>query len=286
VTADRNPPTLTTTPAGMAGAPYADRIAEEILALYKGRVNQVTSVGGTANAITGVCTPPLTGTPTHGETFRLTPGANNTNAVQINLDGVGLIDLRDEDGAALAADDIVSGRAITYWYDSVTSKYRLHGTTLNDILAALAANIAAASLWEVIDDTTISSAQANVEHLFTADDYTHIKMVCMGISSSASSNTLNISLRYSGGSILNLPIGSAGISNGNTAMITGEFYLDLNSATRQLYGRIFGQNQTNLLTEAEAAADSVNIPDRVRVAYSSGNVDAGRIVTYGLKKPA
>lgn len=285
MTANRSAPTIVTDPGGMAGDAYTTRIAEEIAALYKGRFNHVSSIGGTANAITGVCTPPLTAAYQTGETFRFTPTANNTSTVTVNFDSRGAVALRDPDAAALAADDLVNGRSVDCWYDG--SVMRLGHPTMRALLAALTAAIADASSWEVLGDTTVGAPVANVEHVFTADGYVQIRTIVSGGSFSAGSNSLRIGLRTSGAEILANAIGGGAIAAANIIAADGVFTLDLVSATRSYYGYLRGTRDATVMTVGEGGATSASIVDRVRYAAGvSGNLDAGRIITLGLKKPS
>lgn len=290
MTANRAAPTIANTPGGINGEGYTDRIAEEITALYKGRVNQVTSVAGSANAITGVCTPPLTAAPAHGETFRLTPGANNTAAVTVNLDATGAIDLLDENGDALTADDIVSGRPVTFWYDDDIDKFRLGAPSLQAILAAVASSIDTSGVWELIGETDIGvvGAAASVEHLFAADDYAQIKVLALGVQPSTGSNNIVFDLRYASGSVL--ASGSIGGGTiGAAAFYTFEclFTIDpYTSGARRHFLVVQGAGTSvNVTPTFVTVASSVNVPDRVRVNFTSGNINAGLILVFGLKKP-
>lgn len=283
MTANRTPPTESNTPAGIAGDTYAARIAEEIAALYTGRVNQVSSIGGSANAITGVNAPPLAAAYQVGEAFRFTPGANNTSSVTVNWDARGAVALVDEDGNALVADDLVAGRAVTCWYNG--THMRLGAPTLRALLAALAADIADASLWEVIGDTIVGSPVASIEHTFTAGDYAAIVCRIGGASSSGNGVSFVARLRNTATNLLNLQIGAAALNNANLQTMHIDFTIDLVSGTRHYYGFARGQNNGSVMTAVENAGNNALAADRVFYQYDSGNIDAGRFITYGLKKP-
>lgn len=285
MTANRTAPTEVTDPGGMAGDTYATRIAEEIAALYAGRINQVGSIGGSANAITGVCTPPLAAAYQLGETFRFVPTANNTSTVTVNWDSRGAVALRDEDAVALASDDLVNGRGTDCWYDG--SVMRLGHPTTRALLAALTAEIADASSWEVLGDTTVSSPVANVEHVFTADGYAQILAIVSGGSFSAGSNSLRVGLRTSGAEILAAQIGAGTIAAASILAAEGRFTFSLSGATRVYYGHLRGSVDATPPTASEVGASSASVVDRVRYAAGvSGNLDAGRYITMGLKKPS
>lgn len=288
MTANRVPPTLANTPGGITGSAFAAAIADEILALYDGRYNQVTSVGGSANSITGVCTPPLTASPAHGMTFRLTPGANNTGAVDIDIDSVGSISLKDEDGNALDADDIVSGRPITFWYDSGASAYRLIGQTEQDIIAAAVAAVGGNSYIEQIGDTTIAGTVAGVEHDFaSAERYSLVIAVAVGISTTSGSNNLNLAVRNAAGTLVIATgnIGGSGIAAAQFSTLVAIFTLDEASANARHTAMSFGTtNGGTIQSPAVVQNNTSNIPEQVTIHPGSGNLDAGRFYTYGIRK--
>lgn len=62
-----------------------------------------------------------------GAMMWLTPLANNTSAVEIDIEGIGPVALRDGDGVALAADVLVAGRSVLVGYDDDNSYLRILG---------------------------------------------------------------------------------------------------------------------------------------------------------------
>lgn len=285
MTANRAAPTYANSPGNtMDGTTYADRIAEELTALYLGRVNQVTSVGGSANAITGVCTPPLTAAPAHGETFRLTPGANNTSTVTVNLDGTGAIALVDEDGAALAADAIIADRPVTFWYDSGLAKFRVVGTDPQGTYDAAVAAAAAAAMFELIDDIDITSAATNFETApFTVGRYAKLVYVAVGISVSNNNVSLTIDLRSSSGVVLTTgALGGGVITAASTNNFSVEYLID-DEANRHS-GMYWGFTTNSTIISPTAIQNNAASPDRVRITVSANNIDAGRIFLFGMRK--
>lgn len=284
MTANRTPPTLSNTPLGIGGSDYATRIAEELIALYGGRVNQVTGVAGT-NTITGVCTPPLQTAYAHGETFRFTPAGSNTGAVTVNWDSKGAVDLKSEDNAALVTGDIISGVPVMCWYDSSIGDMRLMQRLMSKIASELTDDIAALSVWKELGHTVVGAPVSSVVHTFTADAYTLVKVVGRGITTATTNNTLRVSLRRSAGEILGATMGSGAINNGDTCGLKVEFIVDNTGSSRRQYvsGEGFYNNNStgsfpaNVSTGAEVSF----IPDRIQVNFSSGNIATGEIWTYG-----
>lgn len=287
MTANRLAPTPTTDPGGINGTPYANQVAEEIEALWNGVITQAASVGGTANAITIICTPPLVADPVDGQTFRFTPTANNSTAVDVEPDGRGPWDLMDQDGAALGADDLVDGRPVMFHYVEADDHFRLEAPTTQALLDSLAAAIAASTHMELIGDTTISVAVANVEHTFVANTYLEIISYAVGIDRSTTATT-DFSIRNVSGAIATASTTSA--ANPNRHAIRGNAFIDSVSSTK-----IHGVSITGGINSSGAqfvdgsttgaAATSATAPDRVRWASSAGNLTAGRVVTFGIKAP-
>lgn len=279
MTATRIAPTEITDPGGIAGDVYAAAIAQEINNLWNGVITPAGTVTGTADAIAAVCSPVLVDDPVNGQTFRLIPTANNTGAVTINLDARGAIALKDEDGAALAADEIVSGKPILFWYDAAGPFYRLSNPTTASLLDALAAQITASTYFVLLGDTTVSSPVAQVEHTFTADGYMKIIMIASGLSGAVTNWSPTFTLRHSGGAIVTLDQ-SVGGTAAAVHIYEAEFLIDVVSATKSHLGML------NDIAAEASNGSSATSPDRVRAVVDTGNIDAGRFVTYGMKKPA
>lgn len=94
------------------GNDFATAIDTEIEALWKCAPTWLTSVSG-ANSITASSDAALVGpivSYARPMAFWLVPVADNTTGVQINIDGVGLVDIRDKDGNALQGGALKNGR--------------------------------------------------------------------------------------------------------------------------------------------------------------------------------
>lgn len=100
----------------------------EDIALWQCVATELISVGGTAIAITASSDTSLVVAITAYKrpmAFWLTPTANNSGPTQINIDTVGFVDIRDQDGNALSANALVNGRRQLISNDG--SHFRLFG---------------------------------------------------------------------------------------------------------------------------------------------------------------
>jgi hypothetical protein len=135
-------------------------------------------------------------------------------------------------------------------------------------------------IWIEIGDTTLGSAVASVETTFTAGTYSRILVVVSGLSSASTNVTLNITLRHSGGAIVTLTGTGTGAGNfdGSGHAV---FDIDLVAATKRHVGHLVAYHIAGA-DHLVAQGSNATAPDRVRVAFSSGNIDTGRIIVYGL----
>lgn len=118
--ANRRTPTTTSHPSGIASASYATDVDDEVYSLNNRSVTPL-SVSGT-NTLTATATPTLDAY-VAGQAYSFVASATNTDAVTLNIDGLGAKDLTDRDAAALAAGDIASNRQYTAIYDG--TRFRL-----------------------------------------------------------------------------------------------------------------------------------------------------------------
>lgn len=127
--ADRLIPTSASTPP-VTGGDFMDAVQEELTALWNASGIRLTSIGGTANALTATLAPALTGSIAAGMKFSFVAAATNTGAMTIAINGGSAIPMVTDDGAAMAAGQIVSGRM--YTMESDGTNLRVLGTA--DIL--------------------------------------------------------------------------------------------------------------------------------------------------------
>ena len=95
-----------------------------------GEFTSIDSVGGTANAITGTCTPALT-TWVTGQTFFLTAAAENTGPTTADF-GPGAVAI-ELNGAALDGGEIKAGGAVALHYDGTALQLISGGNTLSNL---------------------------------------------------------------------------------------------------------------------------------------------------------
>jgi hypothetical protein len=112
-----------------AGSAYTDRVKEEVSALWDRSVCTLTSIGGTANAITAILAPALSAGLVEGMGFWLTPAVDTTGAATIAINGGSAVSIVDAAGAALPAGALKSGRRYLLVYDATASKLRALGTS-------------------------------------------------------------------------------------------------------------------------------------------------------------
>lgn len=110
---------------GPTGSELLTDADEEIVSLNDRSTTSLTSVGGTANAITASFTPTAASIAT-GRRFSFIAAANNTGAVTLALNGGSAVAVVADDGDPLAADQIVSGRLYSVMFDGTS--YRLENT--------------------------------------------------------------------------------------------------------------------------------------------------------------
>lgn len=93
--------------------------------------------GGTANALTVDLTPDLAAYAAGLPLLLLTGGAANTDAMTINVDGVGVVPLLRRGGGAMAPGDVPANSLLDIAYDGAA--FRCRGIVASDIVAALSA---------------------------------------------------------------------------------------------------------------------------------------------------
>lgn len=102
------------------GVEYTNAVDVEVEYLHEVAFGFLINVGGTANAITAESDTARVAVITAykaGMGFWLEPGAANTSAVQINIDGVGNVNLKDQFGSALQGGELSSNGLYPIVYD-------------------------------------------------------------------------------------------------------------------------------------------------------------------------
>jgi hypothetical protein len=106
--------------------------------LKQGTANVAATVGGTANAITLTMTYPISSY-TDGMLLRFRGAAANTGAATVNVDTVGTVAIKRQNGDDLVAGDIPSGGDIQIVYNSSAGNFRLAGAQAGEVALAQAA---------------------------------------------------------------------------------------------------------------------------------------------------
>lgn len=291
MTARRKTYNSTDNPSGFSGQQLADDVNDQVAWMSAAVINPVGSIGGTGNAITGTVAPAVTSY-VDRQQFEFVPTAANTGAVTVSWGG-GVVALKAPDGTALVANDLQIGVPVRHYYDSTAGYMRMAQWSQRAQSAAAVASFS--TQWALIGDTTVSVATASVEHTFTAGSYAKIMQVLSGLASASDSVNIVATLRNASGAIVTLT--TTGFNGGNANMISThgvaaqvDYLIDTitSGSDRTHYGLLRGGGYDSLtfhrtLNQIEAVGNNSTAPDRVRIAYTSGNVGAGRIVTLGMK---
>lgn len=141
----------------------------------------------------------------------------------------------------------------------------------------------AGALLERIDYTDVGSAVANVEHVFGTGTYAAIIAIANDADPSAAPGaaSLDHTLRYSGAGISNMSSPSFAttitaiaiwVPGHDASTMVSVGYMFYGHSTAASYVAIYGSN--------------ANEADRVRWAFSTGNIDSGKFYTYGIRRAA
>lgn len=276
------PNTDTVGPPGPSGGAFADKVAAEVQRIWDLVPNMLVNIGGSADAITAKCDPPLISSYIHGQRFWLIPAANNTGPVTIDIDQRGQVDVVSYNGQQLQAGDLVAGEGTELVYDGDNNQMRLVHPTARELLSRASGG---ATLWEQIGDSgEISAAVASVEFTFPVDRYVSVSVFMNDLRRAVNgSSELNVTLRNASAAIVTLTSGTSG-SPGAPARFTArtDFVLGRTVELRSLgfgwYAAIEGAQSFTV-----AHGTNSTPPDRVRVAFTSGNIGSGRVTAYGLR---
>jgi len=276
------PNTDTVGPPGPSGGEFADKVAAEVQRIWDLVPNMLVNIGGSADAITAECDPPLISSYIHGQRFWLIPAANNTGPVTIDIDQRGQVDVVSYDGQQLQAGDLVAGEGTELVYDGDNNQMRLVHPTARELLARASGG---ASVWEQIGDSGLISAPvASVEFTFTPSRYSFIRLMFQDVAASSlsSSTALRATLRHSGGDIVDLELPLVATS---TAPQTGWAVFAVGGPNAQPVhlGEARGAQGANVRDPVTSAGRSATPPDRVRLRYSNTNLASGRVLAYGLR---
>lgn len=105
-----------TTPGAITGDAYMDQTGGHIDTLYDGSCLLLTTIGGTANAVTAVVDPVLLSGLVAGMSFWFEPTADNTGAMTMVIGVEAAVALNRADGAPSEADDLLNGSSYQLFY--------------------------------------------------------------------------------------------------------------------------------------------------------------------------
>jgi hypothetical protein len=103
--------------SGAAGTAYMTNVADHIGVFYDASALRLTSIGGTANAVTAVVNPVLDAGLVAGMAFWFTATATNTGAMTMVIGSEAAVAITDAAAAALAAGAVVSGTTYKLLFD-------------------------------------------------------------------------------------------------------------------------------------------------------------------------
>jgi hypothetical protein len=140
-----------------------------------------------------------------------------------------------------------------------------------------------ASIWEVIDDTTIAGTPANVTHSYDYADYSVIKVVARDIQGEAPANTNQLNLTVDG---VNYGASTDGVE-ADFAWLDVDVSMSANTAFfGGFYGSVeLGTQTLTLGTDHTPSGGTINIVIELKDSVTSDviNLTGGRVTTYGLK---
>jgi len=276
------PNTDTVGPPGPSGGEFANKVAAEVQRIWELVPNMLVNIGGSADAITAECDPPLISSYIHGQRFWLIPAANNTGPVTIDIDQRGQVDVVSYDGQQLQAGDLVAGEGTELVYDGDNNQMRLVHPTARELLARASGG---ASWWEQIGDSgEISAPVANVEFTFTVDRYVSVAVFINDLRRSVNgAEVFRVTLRNASAAIVTLTSETSGGSIAPARFTARtDFVLGRTVELRSLgFGWYVASASPGSFTPASGA--DATPPDRVRVEFGSGNIGSGRVTAYGLR---
>lgn len=141
-----------------------------------------------------------------------------------------------------------------------------------------------AGKWQLIQSTT-ASAQANVETVFGAGQYSQIKIVAMDVVRASAGTIPVFTLRHSGGAIMTVNPAYITNSAGEAEIFEVTFSLSpATGATNKRYSAEFPflSAAGELVRGMTFSALTTSVADRVRFNFSSGNITSGKVNVYGL----
>lgn len=143
-------------------------------------------------------------------------------------------------------------------------------------------NLGTTGSWELIGTTTISSPVASVEQTFATGTYCMVRIVMQDVSPSTDAWPV-ITLREGSNVIVTLTLGDFSTTAGGTAAVFAEFVISADASTKVCTGVAHSGAGASSYQAVGSSGSHASEADRVRFAWSSGNIDDGVIKVYGLK---
>lgn len=209
------------TVGAVTGDDLMDDIQEELTGLWDRSHLKLTSIGGTANAVTATATPALTGSLADGMRFTIIPTADNTGAVTLAIGALSAVSVVDRDDNALSSGLWKSGRAMVVEYDGTLGKFRV----LEDISVAstgfstgdvkLTIKTAADTGWVMMNDGTIGDGSSGASTRANSDTVNLFTLLYNNLSDTAAPL-----LTSAGASTTRAAQGSAATAYANHCRIT------------------------------------------------------------------
>lgn len=265
------------------------------------------TVGGTGDAITLTNTPPKTAL-VAGQQGTFKAGANNTTAVQINEDGLGLKNAKKMQAGslvALVANDFVAGGIYDYVYDG--TQYQIQGLPTGGGGSLKFLGSATASGSSTIDLTSLLTATYDdyliiLDNILPATSGGGLQMRCSADNSTFDSGSHYYSNRvYShsttlasigGGVATNFSITPTNVVNSSAAEgVSGHIYLhnvNASSLYKALNGMLtFFEDDDSLVGMVTFSGLWINTSaalEAVRFFFDNGNTASGTFKVYGIAK--
>ncbi len=311
MTANRRTPSAANTSLPTDAVDFLTDVDEEIPALWKRTIDRLKSVAGT-NAITGtLADTDVAALAILGQIgVILRPANNNTGAVTLNIDTLGVKDVLDVDGNALSSGELVAGRDHFIAYDGTAWRLVANGSAPPPTIAApgpvlLDTKVASASSslrFETGLDDTYDRYKISIENLrpATADVYLMLRVGVGATPTYQSTNyqgyghfiannsdglfgsgvTNGVALAYTSGS-------SAGMSNS-----AGSFSAEITFANPEstdifnvMYqSQYYGTNTFTFSCRGGGMWTGAQAVTAIELLMQSGNITSGTARLYGWPK--
>lgn len=258
------------TVGAVTGDDLMDAVQEELTGLWDRSHLKLTSVGGTADAVTATATPALTGALADGMKFTIVPTADNTGAVTLAIGELSAVSVVDRDGNALSSGLWKSGRAMVLEYDSTLGKFRIledisigsTGFSTGDVKLTL--KTTADTGWVMMNDGTIGDGSSSASTRANSDTVNLFTLLYNNLS-----DTDAPVLTSAGAATTRAAQGSAATAYANHCRLTLPKVLG-----RALAGAGAGSGLTSRALGSSSGAETI--------ALSAANMPSGLTATFSV----